>query len=419
MRVGIVGAGAAGLMAAAAIAEKSNGKAEVFLIDKNSILGRKVLVSGGSRCNITTSLSDITQILQNYPRGKNFLKFAMRNLPPQKLCKWFIEHGCTIKEEAHDKIFPVSDHGEDVIRVFEKIFKKFHVRLVLENPLLSLEKSTTKPKKFILRLKKGPPLEVDKLIITTGGVSHRETGSTGDGYAFAEKFGHTITPLAPSLHGYELKEFWPKSLSGLSFANAKLKFSSTSKTQNYHFSGPFLFTHKGISGPAVFALSSLSAYENIGLSKPPLLHIDFFPNKTYETLTSEIKSALNSSTIKTVVNTISKFVPRSLAETFLHTLQIPAQKKNAEISKKDLNKIVELLKNTQLTITNRISGDEFVTAGGVSTQEINPKTMESKICPNLYFAGEILDIDGFTGGFNLQSAWCTGFLAGKSATENA
>jgi len=410
MRIGIVGAGAAGMMAAAAIAEKG-GQNEAFLIDKNDNLGRKVLLSGGGRCNITTSISDIKQILQNYPRGKNFLKFAMHNLPPQKLCEWLSGHGLGIKEEAHNKIFPRSDTGIDVIMVFEKIFKKAHVHIALANPVLSIEKTADK---FTLTLQKGPPLEVDKLIITTGGRAHRETGSTGNGYTFAEKFGHTIMSLSPSLHAYELGEFWPKSLSGLSFANAKLKFAGT---KSYEFSGPFIFTHKGISGPAVFALSSLAAYETIGLSKPPIIHIDFLPDKTYEVLTKEISSALSESTIKTIVNTISRFIPRSLAETFLNNLVIPQQKKNAEISKKELNKIVELIKNSQLTVTNRVSGEEFVTAGGVTLSEVNPKTMESKICKNLYFAGEVLDIDGFTGGFNLQSAWCTGFLAGESATK--
>ncbi|MFA6992310.1 MAG: NAD(P)/FAD-dependent oxidoreductase [Candidatus Gracilibacteria bacterium] len=409
MRIGIIGAGAAGLMAAAAIAENSGQKTassktlghdnrpEVFLIDKNPILGRKVLISGGGRCNITTSLSDINQILKNYPRGSRFLKFAMHTLSPQKLCEWFVAHGLAIKKEKFDKIFPQSNNGEDVIKVFEQIFAKYGVEPILKAPISDIQK---KNGTFTLQIKDGKSIEVDKLIITTGGQAFKQTGSVGDGYSFAEKLGHKITELFPSLHGFETKESWPTKIPGVSIVNARLKFHGTSKT--YEFFGPFLFTHRGISGPAIFSISSLAAQEKVDQKNPKIISIDFLPQKNYENLIKEITIEIKNHPTKKLDNILKKYLPISL----LSALNI--------VNKKP-SQIAEILKNTKLTVTDKTAGEEFVTAGGVSTNEIDPKTMESKICPNLYFAGEILDIDGFTGGFNLQSAWCTGYLAGKNA----
>lgn len=408
MKIAIIGGGAAGMMCAATLAEKNANDAEIFLIEKNSILGSKVIISGGGRCNVTTGIQDIEEVLKKYPRGKNLIKFAMYNFPPRKVYEWFEDHNVLLKTEADLRVFPRSNDGGDVVGVFEKVFKENQVEVILKNKVDEVEKSG---KKFIIFFADGSDLEVDKLVITTGGQAYKKTGSTGDGYSFAEALGHSLTPLAPSLNAFILKEAWVKDLAGVSFKKAGLKVvgEKTSK-----FEGPFLFTHNGITGPAVFALSSMAAFDLSDLTKQVKMFIDFFPEFDYSEMSEKIKKALQENPKKTFVNTLDFFIPKSLAEVISNDLKIKEGKINAEISKNEMNKAVEWLKNAAITVVGRSAGEEFVTAGGINSKEIDPKTLESKICTGLYFAGEILDVDGFTGGFNLQAAWCTGRLVGES-----
>ncbi len=408
MKIAIVGGGAAGMMCAATIAEKNPEGAEVFLVEKNSILGNKVIISGGGRCNVTTGIQNIDEVLKKYPRGKNLLKFAMYNFSPEKVYQWFENHGVPMKTEADLRVFPRSNNGGDVVGVFENIFKKNDAEMLLKTKVDSVEKFGDK---FVLIFADGGELEVDKLVVTTGGQAYKKTGSTGDGYSFAEDLGHSITALAPSLNAFILKDTWVKDLAGVSFKKAGFKIvgEKTSK-----FEGAFLFTHNGITGPAVFALSSLAAFDLADLKKEVTMFIDFFPEFNYEEMSVKIKKALQENPKKSFVNTLDFFIPKSLAEVISNNLQIKAGKINAEIGKIEINKTVEWLKNATITVVGRSAGEEFVTAGGINSKEIDPKTLESKICPGLYFAGEILDVDGFTGGFNLQAAWCTGRLVGES-----
>lgn len=404
------------MMAAATICELLDSKVgenfantDVVVIEKNAILGRKVIISGGGRCNVTTGNSDIKEVLKKYPRGKNFLKAAMYEFSPSMVFEWFEDHGVKLKIEKDMRVFPQSNNGKDVVGLFEKILKHPGVKILYRTAVKSLAK---KDEIFEIGLSSGETIQADKVILSLGGEAYRHTGSTGDGYTLAESLGHLITPLAPSLSAFMISENWVKELAGVSFLNVKLRMT---KNEKHEFEGPIIFTHKGISGPAVFALSSLAAYEKMEEKDTADIFIDFVPDKTYEELSAELNKSMISEPKKTFAATVANFIPKSFAKTLCEQFEISLLKQNCEVSKKDFNKIIEALKNTRLTCIGRVPGDEFVTAGGVNLSEVNDKTMESKICQGLYFAGEILDIDGFTGGYNLQVAWATGRLAGKNA----
>jgi hypothetical protein len=400
--IAIIGGGAAGMMAAATIDKKNS---SLILIERNPGLGRKVIISGGGRCNVTTGVEDLKEVLKKYPRGAKFFRTPLYNFPPQKMMEWLEAQGVPLKTEADLRVFPVSNKGADVVGAFESAMEGVDIRFRTK-----ADKIEKKGRKFIITLDDGEKLEVDKVIITTGGQAYQQTGSIGDGYQFAQDLGHTITELAPSLSAFMLKEDWVKAHPGLSFESVRLKLVGEGK---YEFTGPILFTHKGVSGPGVFALSSLAAYETLDARHEVQLLVDFFPDETYDEITARLNKELQATPKKSPQNVVGMFVYKSLAKTICDNLGISA-KKNNELSKKEINKVVEALKNTQLTIVGRTPGDEFVTAGGIVLSEIDPKTMESKVCPGLYFAGEILDIDGFTGGYSLQIAWATGRLAGES-----
>lgn len=408
MRIAIIGGGAAGLMAAATVCENSP-DVQVVIIDKNSGLGKKVLISGGGRCNVTTGLRDIRQVLSRYPRGGKFLNSAMRQFPPEAVYAWFEAHGVPLKIEADLRVFPQSNDGQDIVGVFERLFASSNVRLMLNRSASRVEKTATG---FRIHFKEGEPLDAEKLILTTGGQAFRLTGSTGDGYVFAEALGHRITPLAPSLNAFYSKETWPREISGLSFERARLR---TKFAAPYEFTGPFLFTHRGVSGPAVFALSSQIAFEHYGPDRPMELFIDLFLENTKDELRNRVEAAMRENPKKSTVNVLDFFMPKTLAAIVCRELHLNPDLRAAEVSKKDFGRIADWLKNVPLHIVGRDAGEEFVTAGGVDLRDVDQRTMESRITPGLYFAGEILDIDGYTGGFNLQASWATGRAAGEAA----
>lgn len=412
------------MMAAAAIVEKSP-KTEVKLVEKNAVLGRKVTISGGGRCNVTTGVLDVREVLKKYPRGEKFLKHAMFSFPPAQVSEWFEKHGVKLKTEDDLRVFPRSDKGEDIVAAFEKLFTKSGVKVLLKHSVVKVEQhrevgasnladksQDSASSKFILHFKDRPPESFDFLIITTGGQAYRHTGSTGEGYNFAEALGHTITPLAPSLNSFICSEQWPGELAGVALKKATIKSRGEKKLE---FTGPMLFTHKGITGPAVFALSSLVAFEKYDKTHPLPLFVDLIPDMSHSELEAAIIRELTASPKRDFSNTLPTFVARSIATVLCNLLEIDARKNNAEVSKKEILRLVEYLKNLPLHAVDRGAGDEFVTAGGVDLSEVDEKTMQSKICPGLYFAGEVLDIDGFTGGFNLQASWATGKLAGENA----
>ncbi|MDO8499563.1 MAG: NAD(P)/FAD-dependent oxidoreductase [bacterium] len=410
MKIAIIGGGAAGMMCAATVNE-ANPEAEVFLLEKNSELGKKVIISGGGRCNVTTGIEDLLVVSKKYPRGAKFLQSALHRFTPRDVWDWFEAHGVPLKREADQRVFPISNDGHDVVGAFTRFFAHSNTKVLLKHDVLAIQKEDVG---FAILFKAGEPLFADRVVLSLGGQAYRFTGSTGDGYTLAEMMGHHITPLAPSLNSFVTLEKWPKSISGLSFKQATI---TANRVQRYSFTGPFLFTHSGVSGPAVFALSSLVAFEKYGPTQPLAVTIDLLPEISAETLFVNIKKLLQDTPKKSFKNTLHTLVPASLAELICVQLNIPLEKKNSEINKQTLRAALEWVKNIPLTVIGRGAGDEFVTAGGVELAEVDQRTMESKICPGLYLAGEILNVDGFTGGFNLQASWATGHAAGLGATN--
>lgn len=411
MRIAIVGAGAAGLMAVTAAIE-TNPTAEIILIDRNSSLGKKVVISGGGRCNVTTGIDDVREVLKRYPRGGKFLSSAIHQFPPADVRAWFEAHGVPIKVEEDLRAFPVSDDGHDVVGAFKRMYWDYTVRLILENAVVA---TTAKPEGgFIVSMRDGEQIEVDRLILTTGGQAYRYTGSVGDGYAFAESLGHTITKLAPSLNSFFTLEVWPKELSGVSFERAKITADIATQP---NYTGPFLFTHTGISGPAVFAVSSLIAFENYTPKTPLKISIDLFPDESAEAFHKRLEESFRTNAKKDARNILGSMLTKSFAEAACKETNVPAKANGADLTKEQIRTLAGWLKAIPLHVVGRGAGDEFVTAGGVDLKEVDPSTMESKIRPGLFFAGELLDVDGYTGGFNLQASWSTGRLAGLNAAK--
>ena len=403
-KIAIIGGGAAGLMAAATLLE-SGKPCEVHVFEKNKGLGAKVLISGGGRCNVTTGLTNRQQLMKKYTRGATFLKAAMSKLPPQKTYEWFETHGVPLKIEEDLRVFPVSDNGQDIVGVFERLFAKHKAHVHLLTSVTSIQKQG---EHFVVGTSKGE-MRFDKVIITTGGSAYRHTGSTGDGYAFAVAMGHTITKLGPSLNSFVIRETWPKELSGISLPNARLKHQKTA------VSGPLLFTHFGISGPATFSFSSQIAYEPISEVQPMKVQLFFDAEKSFEDWEAYFIDRAKQHPKKNVATLLAMLFPKRLVAAMLSQAKVKDTTVIGQLEKDERKAVSHAMAGgTVLTLIQRRPGDEFVTAGGVSTDEINPQTMESRITPGLYFAGEVMDVDGLTGGFNLQASWATGQLAAKS-----
>lgn len=435
--IAIVGGGAAGLMAAY-FASIQTGHPRVVLLEKNSGLGAKIIISGGGRCNVTTGLTDPREVLKNYPRGSRFLRTAMYSFPPQSTMDWFESQGVPLKTETDQRVFPISNDGRQIVEALEKALLANNVQIRLNCAVKNIEALTSG---FRLKLDstaaksnqgnksgntaaKDSTLTADRVILTTGGSAYRHTGSSGDCYAFAEKLGHHLTTLAPSLAALQTVEQWAHQLSGISFPDVELALQTSANRHRRR--GPLLFTHRGISGPAVFALSALAAHDLITPQQPAHLQINFFPDSNPEKLSAELNRQIDRHPNKKAANLLGLFVPHSLAEKISTELLTPAfSDKNltsltaANFPKALRQKICATLTALPLEIIGRGAGEEFVTAGGVDLKEVNPATMESRLRRGLYFAGELLDIDGFTGGFNLQASWATGALAGESAARSA
>jgi len=417
VKIAIIGGGAAGMIAAATILEEwKNSAYEVHLFEKNKRLGVKVAISGGGRCNVTTGINDRNILLKKYVRGANFLKFALAAFPPLKVREWFEKHGVPLKEEVDKRVFPVSDRGQDIIKVFENIFSDKHIHLhYLEGIIEVRPLKDNSETGFMLRSAKSEYLD-DYLVITSGGNAYSKTGSSGDGYSFAKSLGHMVTELGPSLNSFIVSgDLCPK-LQAISFNNAKLE-TKLESGKKVSIAGAMIFTHFGISGPAVFELAAHLAFEKI--TPDSSLIINFSPESTMnftdwdEAITGKIKA----SSSRAIVNILAEFLPKRFIEELLSLLKLK-NVTGAVLTKAQRRQIIHnLTGRLTLTVTGRRPGDEFITAGGVSLEEIEAKTMRSRLLENLYFAGEVLDVDGVTGGFNLQSAWATGRLAGLDIVQ--
>lgn len=403
-RVIVIGAGAAGLMAAWKAAERG---LEVLLLEKNDRVGRKILISGKGRCNITNN-TDIEGLIQNIPGNGNFLYSSFYTFSNDDLIRLLQEEGLETKVERGGRVFPVSDRSKDVVRILQKLVEKMGVDILLStsvDSIIAKEGAVSG-----VRLKNGKVFETSSIVLATGGASYPSTGSTGDGYRMAEKLGHTIVPLKPSLVPLITAEKWIGELQGLSLKNISIKMTDKSGRKIYSDFGEMLFTHFGVSGPVILSASRHILpynYKNVRLV------IDLKPALNEETLDARVQRDFDKYSRKQFKNSLEDLLPQKLIPVIIKLSQINAEKPVNQITKAERRALVTLLKNFTLEITgSRPITEAIVTAGGVSTDEINPSTMESKIVKGLYLAGEVIDVDGYTGGFNLTIAFSTGVLAG-------
>lgn len=416
MKVVVIGGGPAGMMAAITSAENGN---EVILLEKNKSLGKKLLITGKGRCNITSSLP-MEDFIKNTPGNGMFLYSAYNKFTNQDIIRFLNEQGLEVKEERGNRVFPVTDKSQDVLNCFEKKLKSLkNVKIMYEMP--ASEILVDEEKRIIgVKCKNGVIIKADKVILATGGKSYPLTGSTGDGYEMAEKLGHTITKIKPSLVPLETYEQdLHQSLQGLSLRNVKIKIVDTNKNrQIYEDFGEMLFTHFGVSGPVILSGSAhLVRYKNVDellKNKKIKLEIDLKPALTEEKLNDRILRDFEEIKNKNFKNSLDKLLPQKLIPVIIERSGINPEKQVNSITKQERMQIVKLLKEFDVTLRNfRRIEDGIITAGGISIKEVNPKTMESKLISGLYFAGEILDVDSYTGGFNLQIAYSTGFVAGE------
>jgi predicted Rossmann fold flavoprotein len=359
-------------------------------------------------------VTDVREVLGRYPRGARWLRHAMHSFPPAAVVGWFERHGVPLKTEGDLRVFPVSDNGRDVVGAFERMFRDHGVDLRTRAAVAAVERGAAGG--FLVREADGEGERFDAVVIATGGAAFQQTGSRGDGFRFAAALGHTVTPLFPSLNAYVVRERWAHTLAGVSFADALLRIPPRSPGgAEYRFRGPFLFTHHGVTGPAVFALCSLAATEPYGEERPLPLRINLLPDLSEAAADGMLRERMEALGGREVANVLDTFLPRSICGTLCVLAGVDPATRAARLSRAGRRALAAAITALPLTVVGRRNGDEFVTAGGVSTEEVDPRTMASRLIPGLYLAGEVLDVDGFTGGYNLQAAWATGRLAGLAA----
>ena len=431
MKVVVIGGGPAGMMSA--ISAKKSG-ADVVIIEKMNSLGKKLLITGKGRCNITSSV-DIAEFINNIPGNGRFLFSAFQNFSNEDIIKLMEKHGVKVKEERGNRIFPVSDTAKDVLDAFYDELKSIGVKILTNAKVTNIitENGSIKKVEYDKDNKK-QTIDADKVVLATGGKSYPATGSTGDGYELAKRLGHTVTEIKPSLipvvansnqnveninlAGYETSQNLCKDMQGLSLRNVKISFFDEIKNKViYDDFGELLFTHFGISGPTVLSGSAhIIRYKNIDeLLKQGkiILAIDLKPALDKEKLDDRILRDFQKEKNKDFKNSLNDLLPQKMITPIIRLSGINPDKKVNEISKDERHRLVDLLKSFKVTISGfRPVEEAIVTAGGINIKEINPKTMESKIVNGLFFAGEIIDVDAYTGGFNLQIAYSTGYTAG-------
>ena len=402
----IIGGGAAGLMAACVCAKEGN---RVTVIEKNPRFSRKLMITGKGRCNVTNNC-DLDTLIANVPRNPRFLYSAFSLFSTQDTMEFFENAGVPLKTERGNRVFPVSDKAVDIVDALVNTAKKSGVKFI--NSTVSAVMGDGE-KVTAVKLENGDTLLADSILIATGGVSYPVTGSTGDGYVFAKTFGHTVTEIKPSLVPICCHEGFCSKLSGLSLKNVTLSvFENGKKKPLFKEMGEMLFTHFGISGPLVLSASAYLRY--IG-KKEYYCSIDLKPALTPEQLDSRILRDFSETQNKDFSNSLDKLLPKSLIPKVVALSGIDGNTKVNQISREQRQALVSLIKNFKLTITGfRPVEEAIITSGGVSVKEINPATMESKLISGLFFAGEVIDVDAFTGGFNLQIAFSTGYCAGKN-----
>lgn len=407
MRVLVVGGGPAGMMAAIQAAKQGN---TVTLLEQNEKLGKKLFITGKGRCNVTNDC-DVTELFDSVVSNKKFLYSAFYSFSNQDVKDFFEEQGLRLKVERGRRVFPASDKSSDVIKALGNALKKLEVKIRLRTRVDQV--LTENDIVCGVRLSDGECLNADKVILATGGISYKSTGSDGSGLVMAEKLGHQVTKLRPGLVGMCTKEAWVRDMQGLTLKNVAVSIGEKQgKKPLYEDFGELLFTHYGVSGPMILSASSRLGDE---LEKEDLyIKIDLKPALSKEQLDSRILRDFEERKNADLSNAMVHLLPKSMIPVMLHVCGLDPAKKVNEVTRGEREQLVKGMKEFPLTINGlRDIQEAIITRGGVTVKEVDPSTMESKIVKNLYLAGEMLDLDALTGGYNLQIAWSTGYLAGQ------
>ena len=397
----VIGGGPAGMMAAFTAA---SGGQNVLLLERNDRLGKKLLITGKGRCNVTNNCS-VQEVLQNVPRNGRFLYSALNALTPEGVMDFFERNGCELKTERGNRVFPVTDRSASVLDCLKQCLIDVGVTIRYERAT----KISVSDRVVTGVICGGNKYECDWVILATGGVSYPLTGSTGDGYRFAEGLGHTVVPQEGSLVPLEEKGTACAEMQGLSLRNVAVKLVDAKGKVLFQDFGELLFTHFGVSGPTVLSASAHLKGDNC------CLYIDLKPALDHQKLDSRLLRDLEQYRNRTMENALTDILPRSMIPVVLNKLNIPLQLQANSLKKEQRRALTELLKSFPVEIAGkRPVAEAIITSGGIKVSEIDPKTMESKLIKKLYFAGEIIDCDAYTGGFNLQIAWSTGYVAGTA-----
>lgn len=407
----VIGAGAAGLMVAGRAAELG---AKVAIIDKNKNLGRKLLITGKGRCNITQAEFNDKEFVKKLDKKGQWFFSALAAFGPEEVINFFEKRGLKTKIERGGRVFPVSDKAQEVLDVLLKYLREKKVKIFSEEKVLGFN---LERKKIVSIKLDNRNISASSFVLCTGGKAYSVTGSTGDGYNWAGALGHKIINPVPALVPVETKEVWPKNLQGLSLKNVELSLWQNNKKQDWRF-GEMLFTHFGLSGPIVLDIS-----KKIGellLKGEVIIEIDLKPALDIAQLDKRLQRDFSVSGNKDLKNYLPDLVPQKMIETVIKFSGIDAHKKLNTISREDRKKIATILKGLRTEVRGLMGFDQaIVTSGGVDLKEIDSRTMKSKIIDNLFFAGEIIDLDGPTGGYNLQICWSTGYIAGTKAANQS
>ena len=407
INIAIIGGGASGIFTSlrcAEIANKKGIKVDIRVFEASNDILRKVKISGGGRCNVTHYIKEEKNLCLNYPRGQKEMLSPFMSFKTTDTVKWFKDRGVNLKHEADGRMFPVTDNSNTIINCFIKEAKKYKVKILTKSNIKNITKLSNGKLSLLINTKEN--FIADSVLIATG--------SKKSGYKIAESLGHTITELAPSLFSFNIKDIIIKDLQGTSFSNSHLTLKIEG-FKNFYQQGPLLITHWGLSGPALLKLSSWAAREMKNSEYKAKIFINWLGLESKE----KTKELIDNIKKNNTRSNISKMHPKQLTKRFWNQLltkcNISMQKNWSDLTKIELEKIIINLFNCELSVNGKSRyKEEFVECGGVNLKEINFKTMESKICTGLFFSGEIIDVDGITGGFNFQNAWTTGWIAGKN-----
>ena len=401
----VIGGGAAGMMAAGTAAKRG---LDVTLIEKNKILGKKMLITGKGRCNLTNACEDVNTLLKNVITNSRFLYSAFYNFDNLQTINFFENLGLKTKTERGERVFPQSDKSFDVVDAMRRFLTQNNVNIITDNVVdIIAEKNSI----VGVRCSRRGVLYADSVILATGGLSYPATGSTGDGYVWAERLGHKVTPLRPSLVPVTIAESWALSLPGLSLKNVAIAVKNSKNKTIYSDFGEMMFAHFGLTGPII--LSASAHMKNID-TESYTIHLDLKPALDIKQLDERILRDFSQNMNKDFINSLDALLPKALIAPIVELSGIPPHQKVNSVTSQSRKRLTELLKDIEFSVTGFCPIEQaIITSGGVSVKEINPSTMESKLISGLYFAGEIIDTDALTGGFNLQIAFSTGRLAGS------